>query len=74
MTGPTAPFDAEPIPADLAPAWLRVAEEVDLPATRIEPVALTVVLDAPPDHPDLPLLALLGVTGSTKTPPSAPGG
>lgn len=53
MAGPTAPFDAEVLPAGLAPAWLHAAEEVELPAPRTEPVALAVVLDDPPDYPDL---------------------
>ena len=53
MTGPTAPFDAEPHPAELAPGWLLSAEEVDLPAASAEPFALAFVLDDPPDYPDL---------------------
>jgi hypothetical protein len=53
LTGPTAPFDAEPVPTGLAPAWLQTAEEVELPAPGVEPVALAVVLDDPPPYPDL---------------------
>jgi hypothetical protein len=53
MTGPTAPFDAEVVPSGLAPGWLQSADEAELPASRVEPVALAVVLDDPPDYPDL---------------------
>ena len=53
LAGPTAPFDAEPVPTDLAPDWLHAAEEVDLPAPGTAPLALAVVLDDPPDYPDL---------------------
>ena len=53
MAGPTAPFDAEVAPSGLAPDWLQSAHEVELPATRTAPVALAIVLDDPPDYPDL---------------------
>jgi hypothetical protein len=53
MTGPTAPFDAEVAPTGLAPGWLQSAGEVELPDPRTGPVALAVVLDDPPDYPDL---------------------
>jgi hypothetical protein len=53
MAGPTAPFDAEVVPSGLAPGWLQSGQEVELPAPRTAPVALAVVLDDPPDYPDL---------------------
>lgn len=53
MAGPTAPYDAEPVPDELAPGWLRAAEQIDVPAPGTEPVALAVVLDDPPQYPDL---------------------
>jgi len=53
MTGPAAPLDAGPVPDPLAPGWLHIAEEVELPAPGAEPVALAVVLDDPPAYPDL---------------------
>ena len=53
LAGPTAPYDAGPVPAELAPNWLRTAEQVDLPAPGTPPVALALVLDDPPPYPDL---------------------
>jgi hypothetical protein len=53
LPGPTAPYDAEPTPTDLAPGWLHAAEQVELPAPGVEVLALAVVLDDPPPYPDL---------------------
>jgi hypothetical protein len=53
LPGPTAPYDAEPLPTDLAPGWLHAAEQVELPSPGVEVLALAVVLDDPPPYPDL---------------------
>jgi hypothetical protein len=53
MTGPTPPYNAETLPTELAPGWLHAAEQVELPAPRVEPVKLAIVLDDPPPYPDL---------------------
>ena len=37
-------------PTQLAPTWLRAAEEVVIPLTEIVPLALAVVLDDPAEH------------------------
>jgi hypothetical protein len=52
LPGPTAPYDAEPTPTDLAPGWLHAAEQVELPAPGVEVLALAVVLDDPPPYPE----------------------
>jgi hypothetical protein len=53
LPGPTAPYDAETLPTDLAPGWLHAAEQVEIPSPGIEVLALAVVLDDPPPYPDL---------------------
>ena len=37
-------------PAELAPSWLRAAEEVTTPLAEVVPLALAVVLDDPAEH------------------------
>jgi SAM-dependent methyltransferase len=51
MAGPAAFLATGHLaPLALAPGWLHAAEEVELPAPDVEPVALAVVLDDPPDE------------------------
>ena len=51
LHGPGSLADHDKVePAQLAPTWLRAAEEVAIPLTEIEPLALAVVLDDPAEH------------------------